>query len=230
MGTFSATAIQKEALGSRVASELRVAIATGEIQAGERLIEVDLAEKFGVSRGPIRDALRILQTEGLIEGQQPGMVVIGIDHESINELYSLRDAIEGLAIRLAVGRYDESKLTDIKKYVSAMRMAADNNDATAFALADVAFHNEICRLSGHKRLVDVWEQYEGIMMTLLRLTISLDQNLQSSSQAHQELLELISSGDPDSAVKELTEHLERSRERMITVWERALARRRNKHG
>ncbi|KKC38115.1 hypothetical protein WH87_10950 [Devosia epidermidihirudinis] len=222
-----ATIIQKEALGARVAAELRVAIAAGEIAPGERLIEVELAEKFGVSRGPIRDAFRILEVEGLVESQQPGVVVLGIDQDGINEIYSLRSAIEGLAVRLAVTRYDEAKFGEINRLVDAMQRAAEQNDAAGFAQADVAFHNEICVISGHKRLADVWQQHEAIMMTLLRLTISLDQHLLNSAAKHRELLELIKAGDPAAAETELVNHLEGSRKRMVTVWERALERRRN---
>lgn len=226
MRSSPAIVIQREALGSQVASALREAIAGGEFVRGERLIEVDLAERFGVSRGPIRDAFRILQVEGLVENQQPGVVVIGIDHDSINELYSLRGAIEGLAVRLAVGRQDETRFGAIQRHVDAMQRAARADDPAAFARADVAFHNEICLVSGHKRLADVWQRYEAIMMTLLRLTISLEQDLTANAGDHLKLLDLIKAGDADAAETELTDHLERSRARMVKVWERALERRR----
>ncbi len=220
------TLIQREALGSQVAAALREAIAAGEVMRGERLIEIELAEQFGVSRGPIRDAIRILQLEGLVESQSPGVVVTGIDQEAINEVYSLRGAIEGLAVRLVVARRGDGAYEDIVRHVEAMERAATANDAAAFAQADVAFHNEICLVSGHKRLADVWQRYEAIMMTLLRLTISLDQDLSVSASKHRSLLELIRSGDSDAAETELVSHLEGSRARMVKVWERALERRR----
>jgi len=216
--------VQKEALGSKVASILREAIATGEFPRGHRLIEVELAEQFGVSRGPVRDAFRILETEGLVESQHPGVIVTGIDQDSINELYSLRGAIEGLAVRLAAGRSDTSRFTEIKRQLEMMQRATDANDPAGFARADVAFHNEICLISGHRRLTDVWRQYEPIMMTLLRLTVSLDQDLQASTLKHVRLLDLIQSGDPQPAEMEMQAHLEGSRARMVQVWERALAR------
>lgn len=222
------TVLQRESLGPRVASELRIAIAAGEFAPGERLIEVELAEQFGVSRGPVRDALQLLQAEGLVENQNPGMMVVGIDQDSISELYSLRGAIEGLAVRLAVGRGDEAGFGEIQRQVELMQRAAETDNPALFSKADVAFHNEICLISGHKRLTDVWQRYEPIMMTLLRLTISLEQDLAASAAKHRELLGLIRAGDPLAAENELTNHLEGSRVRMVTVWERALERRRNK--
>lgn len=222
----SADLIQREALGPKVAGALREAIATGELARGERLIEAELAERFGVSRGPVRDAFNILQAEGLLESQQPGMVVIGIDQESINELYSLRGAIEGLAVRLAVTRRDKDGLDDVNYHVEAMYRAADASDHAGFARADIAFHNQICLVSGHKRLADVWQTYREMMMTLLRLTVSPDQNLPASAEKHRELLDLIRSGDSAAAEAELASHLEGSRARMVKVWERSVARRR----
>lgn len=227
MLSASAFVVQREALGSQVANALREAIAAGELVRGERLIEVDLAEKFGVSRGPIRDAIRILQLEGLVESQPPGMVVSGIDEEAINEVYSLRGAIEGLAVRLSVERPGDNHYDELERLVVAMERAAVNEDPSGFAQADVAFHNAICLSSGHRRLADVWQRYEAIMMTLLRLTISLDQELIASAAKHRALLDLIKAGDPVAAENELAAHLEGSRARMVKVWERALERRRS---
>jgi GntR family transcriptional regulator, gluconate operon transcriptional repressor len=221
-----ATTIQRKGLGSQVAAALREAIAGGEFLRGERLIEVDLAEHFGVSRGPVRDAIRILQVEGLVESQPPGMVVTGIDEEAINEIYSLRGAIEGLAVRLAVTAPLRQGFEAIASHVEAMERAAAANDPASFAQADVAFHNQICLVSGHRRLADVWQRYEPIMMTLLRLTISLDQDLGSSAAKHRALLELLKGNDVAAAESELAGHLEGSRARMVKVWERALQRRR----
>ena len=226
MGKTSTVIIQRQALGSQVAAALREAIAAGEIMRGERLIEVDLAERFGVSRGPIRDAIRILQLEGLVESQSPGVVVTGIDEDGINEVYSLRGAIEGLAVQLTVARRDQERYDGIARHVEAMERAALDNDPAAFAKADVAFHNEICLASGHKRLADVWQGYEAIMMTLLRLTISLDQDLAASAAKHRSLLELIKTGNSGAAEAEFADHLEGSRARMVKVWETALKRRR----
>ena len=226
MAIGAAFTINRDALGSQVASALREAIASGQYARGERLIEADLAQAYGVSRGPIRDAFRILQLEGLVDSQQRGVTVIGIDEDAISEIYSLRGAIEGLAVRLAVGRADEAGVKQLSRHVDDMQAAAEVNDPAAFAQADIAFHNAICLLSGHKRLTDVWQQYEGIMMTLLRLTISLDQNLQASTNKHRQLLDLIGAGEPNAAQAELAVHLDGSRERMVKVWKQALQRRR----
>lgn len=217
--------IHREALGSQVAAALREAIAAGELARGERLIEVDLASQYGVSRGPIRDAIRILQLEGLVENGSGGVTVAGFDQDAINEIYSLRGAIEGLAVRLIAGRRSDDDHERLAHHVADMERAANADDPASFAQADIAFHNEICRVSRHKRLADVWQRYKAIMMTLLRLTLSPDQDLKASAAKHRKLLDLIKAGDPHAAEAELADHLDGSRARMVKVWEHALKKR-----
>lgn len=217
--------IHREALGSQVAAALREAIAAGELARGERLIEVDLAAQYGVSRGPIRDAIRILQLEGLVENGSGGVTVAGFDQDAINEIYSLRGAIEGLAVRLIAGRRSDDDHERLAHHVADMERAANADDPASFAQADIAFHNEICRVSRHKRLADVWQRYKAIMMTLLRLTLSPDQDLKASAAKHRKLLDLIKAGDPHAAEAELADHLDGSRARMVKVWEHALKKR-----
>lgn len=219
--------IHREALGSQVAAALREAIAAGELARGERLIEVDLASQYGVSRGPIRDAIRILQLEGLVENGSGGVTVAGFDQDAINEIYSLRGAIEGLAVRLIAGRRSDDDHERLAHHVADMERAANADDPASFAQADIAFHNEICRVSRHKRLADVWQRYKAIMMTLLRLTLSPDQDLKASAAKHRKLLDLIKAGDPHAAEAELADHLDGSRARMVKVWEHALKKRRS---
>lgn len=218
------TMIVRESLGPQVAAGLREAIVAGEMPAGARLIEAELAERYGVSRGPIRDAFRILQAEGLVEGARQGVVVTGIAATDINELYSLRGALEGLALNRLM-QTSGVQLGALEAAVTRMQYAADAGDLENFGLADIEFHNTICVLSGHRRLADVWEQYKEIMMALLRQTIfAKNHDLQASSEKHLALFRLIRDGDPVAAGAELTAHLEGSRQRMVQFWQQATRR------
>ena len=225
---LSSTVIVRESLGPRVAADLREAIVIGDLPAGDRLVEADLANRYGVSRGPVRDAFRILQAEGLVESRRQGVVVTGIRPDDINELYSLRGALEALAVRIIMDGGDSVPLARLESTVEAMEEAARANDPHGFGEADIDFHNQLCALSGHRRLTDVWEQYKEIMMTLLRLTVFLHQDLDASAAKHRDLFDLIAEGDPVAVEAELASHLDGSRKRMVTVWEQALERRRTK--
>lgn len=215
--------VRKSVFGEQVTDGLRDRIVRGLLPPGMRLVEESLAKQFGVSRGPIRDALRQLDTEGLVESRQPGVYVVGIAESDIEELYSLRDAIETLALRLAMDRVPEAGWDRMRAFVDALEQSADERDAERFATLDIEFHSLIYTLSGHRRLADIWGQYAPILMTLLRTTVLEDLELHDSARKHRRLYELIIGGDQGQAVAELKDHLDGSRQHMLSSHARTLA-------
>lgn len=214
--------INRESLGSQVAAELRTGIISGNLRAGERLIEAELAEGYDVSRGPIRDAFKILLAEGLVEVRRQGVVVASVGASDINDLYSLRAALEKLALSSFMQAGNPKQLSQLKTPVDRMQEAAVAGDLEAFGVADIEFHNTLCLLSGHKRLADVWGQYRAILMAFLRQTIFVEEHDLHASQAkHLELYKLIEDGREDEACAELVRHLEESRRRMVRLWEQS---------
>ncbi|MGH3658810.1 MAG: GntR family transcriptional regulator, partial [Micromonosporaceae bacterium] len=148
-----------EPLGDEIARRLRFLVVTGRLAPGTHLVEDRLAKDFDVSRGPIRDALRLLTAEGLLESRRRGTYVTGFTADDIQELYSLREAMESLALTLAMGRSEAASWAALDEPVRAMRQAADAADTEAFAAADLDFHSRFYHLSGHRRLISVWEHY-----------------------------------------------------------------------
>lgn len=215
--------IVRESLGSQVASHLRDAIVRGELTAGRRLVETELADMLNVSRGPVRDALRILETEGLVAKRGQGVTVLSLDASDIEELYSLREAIESLALGITMGLL-EPDLSALRQVMRTMRQAAAAGDADAFTKADAAFHATLCELSGHRRAAAIWQQLEPTAVALLRVTIMQDTDLHQTAEKHQLLLELVAAGDPEPALEELHRHLTGSRDRMLRAWEQSQAR------
>lgn len=209
--------VQRAGLGEQVVRHLREAIVQGDLAVGTHLVEDALAGQFGVSRGPVRDALRQLEGEGLVRTRRRGAFVVGIDSDDIDELYSLRGAVESLAARLAMGR-PEVDWQASERLVQQMHDKAAAGAAEAFAEADIAFHSLIYENSGHRRLLDVWRQYEAILASLLRRTVLLSIDLAESAAKHEILLNLLTSGSPDEMLTELTDHLEGSRRRMLHAY------------
>jgi GntR family transcriptional regulator of gluconate operon len=217
------TPIQQQVpLGAIVAQRLRLMIVRGELQAGSRLVEDTLAEQFGVSRGPIRDALRILDNEGLVESRKRGIFVIGLSGEEISDLYALRESIESLALTLAVERADSDEWSRAEACVDEMRAAAASGDREGFGSADTRFHGTLYALSKHRRLNDLWKQYEPILATLLQETVHVNTDLVESAADHERLLGLIVSGDVDAAITELHDHLGRSAATMVATFRDAV--------
>jgi GntR family transcriptional regulator of gluconate operon len=211
------TPIRRAPFGEQVTEHLRNSIVRGEFPVGERLVEEQLATRFGVSRGPVRDALRRLEIEGLVESRGAGTYVIGIAEADINELYSLREAIETLAADLVMERSTDEDWAEMAALVDALDRAAQAQDREAFAVADAGFHSMIYAHSGHRRLRDIWHQYAPILSTLMRTTVLADDNLQKSADVHRVLLDVLRKGDHAAAAAELRRHLEGSRQNMLAA-------------
>lgn len=223
--------LRNQALGDQVAHELRVQIITGKIAPGTHLVEDSLAETFDVSRGPVRDALRQLELEGLVEsrrGRRGGVLVTGLTSEDVTELYELREALEGLAVRLASSQSGQGgqsgqsgkkapDWTTASTAVTKLREAADRGDALAFAGYDMDFHSQLYVQSGSRRLTSVWEQYRPTFAVLLSVTTAQDRDLHPSAEAHAELLKALQDGDTEAAVTLLAAHLLGSSTRLRTA-------------
>lgn len=215
--------VRKTVFGEQVTAGLRDRIVRGLLPPGMRLVEETLAKQFEVSRGPVRDALRQLHTEGLIEYRQPGAYVVGIGETDIDELYSLRDAIETLALTLAMERVPAAGWDRMKTFAETLEQAADEADVERFATCDIEFHSLIYTLSGHRRLADIWGQYRPILMTLLRTTVLEELELHDSARKHRRLYELIVAGDVSGATTELKAHLEGSHRHMLDAHRKTIA-------
>lgn len=205
-----------ESLGAQVARVLRQRIVRGELAPGARITEEALAEEFSVSRGPVRDALTQLSFEKLVEVQRPrGVYIVGLTHDDVDQLYSLRGALEQLALSRAMRVEDDSRWTAMAAAVGRMGEAADAGDHAAFVAADLEFHSQIYALADHPRLEGAWNQYLPTFTALLEVTINHDEDLHESSGDHVKLMDVMRSGKPAQAAKVLSEHLDGARERML---------------
>jgi len=208
------TALKVVALGEQLANELRGRIVRGQIPAGTHLVEDTLAASYSVSRGPVRDALRTLLAEGLLESRRRGFHVRQFQQSDIDELYEIRGAAEQLAGRLAIERCDRTAWKQAQVHLDAMLRHAEAGDEHAFAVADLAFHTEFYRNSGSARLLNLWRQYEPIFATLLDITNSQDADLRPSYHDHQVLLQHLLDRDAAGFSAALDKHLEGSHRRL----------------
>jgi len=206
--------IKPRALGDQVAGELRRMIITGRYAPGTTLVESHLAEKFNLSRGPIRDALKTLAAEGLVDTNRRSATVVGLSGADIDELFSLREAMERLALEIALGR-DRRGLTEgLQAALRGMRRAAEERDPNAFTAADLRFHSVFYDVAAHRRLGDVWAQYRPTIEMLLLASNERYADLTPSVRAHELLARLVEEGDPEAVFAELHAHLDNARRRL----------------
>jgi DNA-binding GntR family transcriptional regulator len=211
------TVTRGESLGAQVARVLRQRIVRGELAPGARITEEALAEEFSVSRGPVRDALTQLSFEKLVEVQRPrGVFITGLTRDDVDQLYSLRGALEQLALSRAMRVDDDERWAAMAAAVARMGEAADAGDHAAFVTADLEFHSEIYALADHQRLQGAWSQYLPTFAALLEVTINHDEDLHESASDHARLMEVMRHGDESEAEAVLSAHLDGARDRMLS--------------
>ena len=139
-----------------VFNTLRQAILTGELKPGERLMEIHLANKLGVSRTPIREAIRKLELEGLVTMiPRRGAEVAQITEKSMNDVLEVRRAMDALCVELACDRITPEELQDLKKACDTFEAAVKTDDIKQIAQADVALHDIIVQATGNQRLIQL---------------------------------------------------------------------------
>lgn len=206
--------VRHSLLGDQLLDQLRALIVRGELAAGTHLVEGWVAENFGVSRGPVRDALRQLELEELVETRRRGAFVRGLTDTDLVELYSLRGALEGLAIRTVRTRESTVDWTPVEQALARMREAAETADPAQFAAADLDFHSAFYELAGNRRLAATWATHRPIFAAMLDVTNTRDRDLRPIADDHAELAGTIKDGTEENALAQLTEHLDGSRDRM----------------
>lgn len=207
--------VESMSKADQVLFQLRTLIIEGHLPAKTQLVEDSLALQFDVSRGPIRDALTQLHTEGLVERRRRGVFVKGLTTKDVNELYSLREALETLAVRTVMEEADPAALSRAVDLVAQMRIAAERDRGDEFAVADMQFHSLFYELSNHARLQAVWASYRPTFAVMLGRRDSEDRDLRPTAEQHAHMLDAIISGDVEAAMKAVVEHLHASRKRLL---------------
>ena len=152
----------KRTLREQLTEILRGQILSAEIAPGERIIEEDIAKKYGVSRGPVREALRQIEEEGLITYvPHKGCVVKTLTHQEMKELYMIRSTLEGLAVRIYSGRMTQAGLKKLREAIDDMNAAAAVENLYEVVAADERFHQEIVEEAGCQKLLQMWKTLCG---------------------------------------------------------------------
>lgn len=214
--------VAAESLGTQVVDQLRRMIITRQIEPGTHLVEATLSADFQVSRGPIRDALHRLESEGLVQSQRRGVITKELTVHDIDELYALRGLIELHAFTEAMQRgsaQGDAWWEPAESTLTRMGQAAETRDAREFARADLDFHSAVYRLSGQRRIDQVWRQYEPTFAVLLDLTNAQDRDLHPTLEDHQTLLTATRQGDTPTVSTLLTAHMSGSRHRLLRAYQ-----------
>lgn len=184
------------------------AIDTGTYKPGSRLVESELAERFGVSRTPIREALQRLETQSLLTRDGRSLIVASLDHSQLSELYVVRGSLEGLAARLAARHATPEEMAVLRDMLDADRNLV--NDPEAMSRANRRFHKQIHLASHNRFLVRQLDLVHRSMALLASTSIAVKGRSMDTLEEHEQIVAAIESGDGDAADKALREHISKA--------------------
>ncbi|MDU4862393.1 MAG: GntR family transcriptional regulator [Terrisporobacter othiniensis] len=192
-----------------VFENLRTAILEGNLKAGKRLMEVQLAEQLGVSRTPIREAIRKLELEGLVVMlPRKGAYVANMSFKDLIDVLEIRASLEGLAASLASERLRDEDIVELERVAKEFEKSVREADIDTVLKKDVEFHEKIFLMANNKKLyhliTSLWEQVHRFRVTY----VSNYEASLSLVDEHNRILEAIKSGDSELAKKYATEHIE----------------------
>jgi DNA-binding GntR family transcriptional regulator len=196
---------------------MRDAILSGELAPGSKLVEVDLADRFGTSRGPIREAIRELVRDGLVvEFDRRGNVVSTLTARDLAEVYGVREALEIAAAKLVVGRADDESLWQLEGHLEAFERGTGSG-YLANSVHDLAFHRALVALAGNKRMAAINDQMLTQTAHLLRTAAEANPTLQTTIRpsAHRDILDALAARDDQRVRQAIEAHYRYAEERLF---------------
>jgi GntR family transcriptional regulator, gluconate operon transcriptional repressor len=205
-------------LAEDAADRIREQILAGGFRQGEHLVEAKIAEQLRISRGPVREAFKLLRAEGLLQDEpRRGIFVVSLTAEDVRDIYGLRAALEGRAARLLARARDPDVVARLRELADGIDAAVASGDAAEASRADLAFHEGLCRLCGNARIHEVFVRYVPTLRALLRLDEQVVRSLDEVSIQHRPLVEAIEAGDEETSVRLFSEHAEHAGELIAGV-------------
>lgn len=208
--------LQTSSLASVVQQEVERAILAGEYAPGTKLTEAMLAGKLGVSRGPVREAFRMLEEAGLVRTEKNrGVFVRDIPIDEAVEIFDLRAAMDDLVGRQLAVNITPAQLKEIRALVDAMEKAVKAEDAYNYHLLNLKFHDRLVEMAGNRKLTAIYRKLIKELSLFRRLNLADGWLLPISAGEHRQILKAIAAGDPDAAGRAMFQHVMDSKQRTI---------------
>jgi DNA-binding GntR family transcriptional regulator len=193
---------------------LRTSIVSGDLTPGQRIVEADLAKQLDVSKSPVREAILQLKQDGLVidAPKGRGVVVAPLKPSDVREIYAVREALEGLAVRMLAADPQPERLTTLRMLVDKMRQALADGDVRRQFEIDVEFHTGLCNATGNRRLQDLFSSLRPDLQRIFLFAVNAMtlEDVDSPERAlaeHEALLQAIADGDEELAASRLSAHI-----------------------
>lgn len=202
-------------IADQVFEKLEHDILSGTYERDEILTEIKLSEQLGVSRTPIREALRRLETEHIIESTSKGARVIGINREDIADICEIRLRLEGLAARWAAERADKDGIQSLREIVDLQEFYTQKEDPESIKNADSRFHQTIYALCGSTSMRDTLEPLHRKLLKYRRVSVSAHSRAEKSLEEHRQIFQAIADHDGEKAERLTIRHVQNARDSIL---------------
>ncbi|MGB6103222.1 MAG: GntR family transcriptional regulator [Pusillimonas sp.] len=200
--------LRSESLTTVLQEKIERMILEGELKAGERINEFALAQAFGVSRSPIREACRKLEQAGMVEIiKNRGMFVCSIDVQRAMDIYEIRGALAGLAGKLIVQRATDDDIAALRLMVQRMEATVESGMVAEYYRQNIAFHSALVRCAGNQRLVDMFLGTDKELHLYRHRSLVQPSGVSISNREHREIVEAIASRDASRASQAFQQHI-----------------------
>lgn len=182
------------------------AIDRGDLAPGARLVEADLADRFGVSRTPVREALSRLETQGVVaRDPRRGVIVASLDYDQLGELYAVREVLEGFAARMAARHAAPEEIALLREMVAADR--GRTGDAAALSQSNRQFHRQLHRASHNRYLIQQLDAMRRSLALLSNTTLAIPERRVESVDEHATIVEAVAARDEAAAEAAARAHI-----------------------
>lgn len=196
-------------LAHQVMQKLRIEIIHGKLAPGERLVELDIARRMGTSQGPVREALQMLERDGLVERRaRTASFVAPLSFDDMYELFKIRSLVESYAVRRAAQRISDADCDELDALVAQMREAGQRGDIVTLVECDMTFHRRLCECSGSTTLVQMWTPlYSQIQRFVAQNHPQHFKNLADIADTHDPIVAALRRRKPAIAARAVREHI-----------------------
>ena len=197
---------------------LKKAIISGEIPAGERIVETDYAERLHISRTPLREALRKLERDGLVEYVlRRGVIVKAFTLKDVDEIYTIRNALEMLTLPAIVENATDEDIASLRQKLREMDAVMTSDDVQALSPLARGFHSQFIRICGQMRILRVIEGQDEFITRFSAMAIAQENRRSSAHQEHHEMVNLLEKRDLDALQTLVKKHIDRSKENCLAA-------------
>jgi len=212
--------LRSKSLPTAVKEQISTMILRGDLTPGQKLVEMDLAARLGVSRGPVREALLGLEEAGLIRMEKNrGVFVREITAQEAAELYQIRASLESLAGRILAPRLTGKQTRELRSRVDEMIRSVERGDFDSYFSQNIRFHDIIVEFSGSEKLLSFYRRVINEMHLMRRFEVQKSRVMDLSVAEHGKIVDALESGDCDKVTAAIEGHVDGGRRRLLRMLE-----------